>query len=160
LLLDALRDPVAAVRLYAARSLSGIGSLDAAAIPTLIESLGDGEWEVRDLAAMLLARFESEAIPALLAALAAPAAGRDEEFHLMAIWTLGSIGPAAQGAVPALAGLLDDPRAGTRCQAAIALGKIGPPAAGAAPALERRLEDEDAEVRRFAADALKKILDP
>jgi hypothetical protein len=59
--------------------------------------------------------------------------------------------------VPALIGLLGDPRGWVRSVAADALGLIGRPALAAVPALTAALEDEEERVRLVAAVALRRI---
>jgi HEAT repeat protein len=81
----------------------------------------------------------------------------DEFVRQRAADALGSIGPNAAEAVPALAGALEDPDAVVRSSAAAALGSIGPNAAGAVPALADALKDRNEEVRQRAADALGSI---
>ncbi|MFH1724305.1 MAG: HEAT repeat domain-containing protein [Elusimicrobiota bacterium] len=70
---------------------------------------------------------------------------------------LGSIGPAAKVAVPALAEALGDEDARVRRGAAWALGLIGPAAKATVPALAEALRDADWNVREDAARALGRI---
>ena len=107
--------------------------------------------------------------------------------RMAAARSLGTIGPEARGAVPALIGALRDPEAGVRWEAAAALGRIGkdsvpaliealwdrdvrvrhaatyalgavgPGASAAIPALIHRLKDRDAGVRASAASSLSGI---
>jgi HEAT repeat protein len=66
------------------------------------------------------------------------------------------MGPAAAGAVPALAEMmLQDPNGYVRGSAATALGQID--LMVAIQALEEALKDEDADVRRHAESALRLI---
>lgn len=73
----------------------------------------------------------------------------DQRLH--AIDSLGSIGPGAADAIPALIGAFDDTDAGVRWHSAVALGKIGP---AAVPRLASALKDGEVNVRRGAAQAL------
>ncbi len=74
-----------------------------------------------------------------------------------AAWALGSIGPGAAPAVPALIEALDRPSEQLRRYAAWALGEMGPAASTAATALESRLDDESLNVCANAATALVEI---
>lgn len=80
----------------------------------------------------------------------------DAEIRCRVIFALGSIGPDAAEAVPALARILThDADLKTRQQAALALAKMVPSSAEAVPALARALdEDEEASVRMNATLAL------
>jgi len=71
-----------------------------------------------------------------------------------AVHALGRIGPAAEPAVPALAGLLEDSALQARWAAAKSLWSIGPAAAAAAPQLVDALADPDWVVRWSASRAL------
>jgi HEAT repeat protein len=68
---------------------------------------------------------------------------------------LGSMGPGARAAVPALLELLKGPAVLGRKLAAMTLGSIG--AAEAVPALREAVQDPDSAVRRLAAAALEKV---
>jgi HEAT repeat protein len=83
----------------------------------------------------------------------------DAEVRRRAIAALGTIGPDAAEAVPALATILtDDPDAGARQQAGLALVKMAPVSGAAVPALARALdEDDDPAVRMNAALALSRL---
>jgi HEAT repeat protein len=81
-------------------------------------------------------------------------------FHqerLFALKQLGTIGPAAAEAVPAIVVALKDQDRDVRGAAADALNEIGPAAAGAVSALVVALKDPDEGVRRYAAVAINKI---
>jgi uncharacterized protein (TIGR03067 family) len=70
---------------------------------------------------------------------------------------LGTLGPAAGSAVPALIDALSDQEALVRSAAAQALGKIGAGAKAAVPDVVRALKDGQPLVRAAAAEALGKI---
>jgi HEAT repeat protein len=70
---------------------------------------------------------------------------------------LGSLGPKAHAAIPAMTALLEDPIGSVRASAAAALGMLGPAAREAAAPLEHLLDDEDEGVRRQAKWALRQI---
>ncbi len=126
-LLDA-RD--ARTRQAAAYALGAIGKDATAAIPSLVERIGEGE--PRRIA------FETPVTDVALSA--AVALGRMGE---------DTVGPLER--------CLADKRPGVRGHAAFALGKIGPEASAAIPALVRRLKDRDGPVRREAVWALGQI---
>lgn len=98
------------------------------------KALADPEVSVRMAGAESLARLGAASVPTLREAL------DDSGRRVIAIDVLGSLGPAAKDAVPALVRLLEDPDATIRGDAAFALGGIGPDAAEAVPALIRLLE--------------------
>ena len=82
----------------------------------------------------------------------------DGDARARAAFALGTIGPAAGDAAPALARLLVadiDPRA--RAEAALALSKMVPPDRGVAPALGQALADDEPLVRANAGVALLKL---
>ena len=68
--------------------------------------------------------------------------------------SLGELGPAAPGAVYALASALKDPDPAVRIAATYALAKMGPEASSAIPALTRALQDHNREVVLGALYAL------
>jgi hypothetical protein len=94
---------------------------------------------------------DADAAPAIAMAVLHRLQGVEKLVH-----ALGRIGPGAEVAVPAVVGLLGEPRASRRLAAAAALPEIGEPAAErAVPALSRVLEfDDDTAVREQAILAL------
>lgn len=74
-----------------------------------------------------------------------------------ALEALGAIGPAAKGAVPAVAALLAKPDDDWRIPAAVCLGQIGPAAKDAVPALQKLRTEPNPAVRLAAAFALARI---
>lgn len=100
-LIDALEDPDADIRRYAAWMLGNIG--DERAIPHLTGALKDPDEEVRFHVARNLGKFEEPAVPYLLDALKDP----DEHVRRYAAWILGVIGD--DRAIPALENALNDP---------------------------------------------------
>jgi HEAT repeat protein len=74
-----------------------------------------------------------------------------------AAYSIGSFGPAAKSAVPALIDALSDPVPAVRYPVCIALREIGPAAAAAVPALEKTLQDPNDDVAAVARKALKAI---
>lgn len=81
----------------------------------------------------------------------------DPQVRLLAAWAVGSIGPDAAPAVPALIELLGDADPVTRLQACSALANIGPAAGPAEQRLRELLHDPNAEVRGYAQMALMEI---
>src|SRR5262245_44563534 len=93
-------------------------------IAGLIEALQDGDFQIRNEAAVALGELgpeASESVPALTRALEA----EDKYLRSHAAAALGKIGPAAGTAVPALTRALKDKDEDVRGDAAAALGHIG-----------------------------------
>ena len=140
-------------QLDAVFALSAVGR---AAVPHVVELLGENEWWLRAAAADVLGDLgttASAAVPQLTRAL-------DDEAEWVrrnAVEALGHIGPASAAAVPALSRCLRDSESWIRHNAALALAKIGPAAAEAAPALRQSTDDEDRYARANAAVALERI---
>jgi HEAT repeat protein len=164
----------------AAFLLGRMGPRAQAAVPALIECLGDPD--LRRPAALALGRIGPGALPALLRALRSDDAG----IRSAAARGLTGVGPAA---IPGLVRELKDPEPAVRLAAADALGGMGPKASDAIPALVRtlsegrwtaqvgcsrvrlnlngaetrltwpgvRMEDEWGEVRTAAVEALREI---
>lgn len=121
----------AEVRGYLALVLGRTG--DPAAVPLLVEAVGDADPQTRIYALWALGLIgDSSALPALRAALADP----DPGLRKTAAFALGEVGdPAALGA---LEGMLDDRVADVRWNAALAVARLGSPAS--VPELERMLD--------------------
>jgi len=149
-----LDDDAAAVRAGAAWAIGRMGGAARAGVPALIGRLGDPDGTVRRRVADALAHVQPEVscVPALAAMLDDDAhpAGRVEAARVV-----GSLGPGAAPAVPALARALRDPDPALRLEVVTALEKIGPGAGPAVPALVEALED--ASVRWRVPDALGSI---
>jgi HEAT repeat protein len=81
---------------------------------------------------------------------------KDPAARRYAAGVIGSMGPKAEAAVPALIAALKDPDENVRGRAAFALGRLAPPGrgAGAVAALADALRDSDMQVRKNAASAL------
>jgi len=158
-------------RLQAAYRLAGCGE---GVVPALVEAL------VAEAAAVADHLWQKEPgnprgsnPPACAAGLALAIVGRAAVAPLrelsghshwgvraMAADILGDMGPAAQEAVPELAGLLADDHPRVRRHAAEALGRVGPAAVPALPALIDRIRDVDLRVRHNTCLALAKIGQP
>ena len=96
-LADALKDPDREVRRAAANSLGALGPAAVDAIPSLAATTTDVDPSVRNATIDSLGRIGSPAaVPVLVQAL------KDPETASLAVRALGSVGPAARGAIPAL----------------------------------------------------------
>jgi HEAT repeat protein len=148
-LLAALKKKPSLVTVEAADALAGIGP---AAIPALIETLGDESEQVRGWAALALGKIaDREAASALAGILG------DEALSVrqIAVWALGEI--ADPETVEPLAAALQDETSGIQKEAADALVKIGQPALDA---LISALGSADAFARENAARALGGLKEP
>lgn len=146
-LINALQDPVAAVRTQAATSLNVLAI--PGALPALIALLQDPDREVRVAAAFAAGRLGA---PQSLAALLEILRDGPREARRQAAVSLRFLGDAA--AVPALMDALADPSRSVREEAAVALGHLGDPQA--VPALVNALTDANimAEERRALREYL------
>jgi len=164
-LAEALRDEQEAVRAAAARALGALGPKANATTPALLAALDDPRADVRAAAALALARMElsAGAVPSLVRCLGSG----DAYVRGFAAWSLGNLGPAAQGAVPALVEALEADDTANVVAAALARigpaaaqavpGRIGPMAEAAVPDLRAALRDPNEAVRAHAARALGRI---
>jgi HEAT repeat protein len=179
-------DASPSVRAASAEALGALGPAGRASLPALFATLEDGSETVRHAAAQALARLKSEpgdvprlisavgsgdpyvasfaawtlgnmggtakdAVPALASALAR------EGTDAVVSAALARIGPAAEGAVPALVEELKSSDPDRRWRAARTLGRIGPASAVAVPLLTQALTDPNGAVRQHAARALGRI---
>ena len=131
----------------------GLTAAGPAALPTLMEFLGDDAWWLRASAADVLGDIGLEAtpsVPALTGAL------KDESDWVRrnAVEALGNIGSDAAPARKALAECLTDIDEAVRHNAALALAKIG---SGDVAALNAASEDENRCVRELSAEALARL---
>ena len=77
--------------------------------------------------------------------------------RVSAAYAVGSAGPAAKAAVPALIENLSSENASVRYSSTLALGEIGPDAATAVPALQKELDDRNDDVAHMAKKSIKLI---
>ena len=141
-LIDALDDPMFAVRLYAARALGCIG--DRAAVPALIAHMQERDPEAHLEIVTALGRLaDPRAVEVLAPALQHP----NEQIQLAATLALGRI-PGAISALLALA------RRGDQA-VALALAEVGDPAA--TEALAGLFTHDDIEIRKAAGLGLARI---
>lgn len=103
---------------------------------------------------------QSSTGPADVQAMIQQLSSSDEHQRVDACIALGSAGPQAAEAVPALTAALKDPSSLVSSLAAYALGQIGPAAAPALPELRNLLSSGDPEVSRSAMSALRLIEAP
>jgi HEAT repeat protein len=148
--MKALKHPDAQRRSAAAETLAGLG---AAAVPALLDALGDRHPGVRAGAAYALGRIgDRAAVEPLIDRL------QDDDPHVRS-----TVVPALRRlndrrGVASLVAALRDAHPSVRLQAAGALAGLNDPQA--VPALIDALNDADAEVRRQAAGALGQLDDP
>lgn len=164
---EAMKDPVAPVRAYAA---SGLGSFpdDAKELtPILMEALKDTSAHVRSDAVRSLARMgpaAKEAVPAIIELLKRPAKKKpnrdpyEDEVRRNAAQALGILTRGTDLAVMALCDAFSDTGLGVSVYAVMALGDIGPAAKGAIDPLRRLLENnKEAPTGIYAAASLARI---
>jgi HEAT repeat protein len=139
-------------RLWATRALGLMGHKARAAVPSLVESLGDTAWEDRDAAAETLGRIDGggDTQSALVRALG----DSQERVRRTAATALGRVKAQTAEAVDALAKSLQDDSTNVQAAAAEALLAIGPAAQSAVPALRQAAASEHAVVAQSATDAL------
>jgi hypothetical protein len=146
-------------RLDAVRALEHIGPKEKAIVLALARMLNDSSEVVRTAAALALSRrFGPEAasaIPELIGCLK----DRHHYLHLrvLAVRTLGNIGPSDPAVLPVLLAALQDEEPLVRRVTLQTLGTMGPRAKIAVPALRKAQADSDPAVRQEAVDALTKI---
>jgi HEAT repeat protein len=146
-LITALKDGNEKIREQAAHALTLIGE---PAIPALKEAMKDPS--LKDIVPGIMTDIGESSIPSLVLALKDP----DEDARLAAAKALGSMGPKAKPAVPALVQALEDGSAGVRKQAALSLSYIR--AKEAVPALVKTsAKDSDSAVREAASTSLERI---
>jgi len=134
----------------------GRGGTNAArmAMPLVIESLSDSQWEVRSVAAQTLARWAqpaSDAIPPLLSLLNST----NENAAMSAAMALGKITNHCDEALPGLERLTGSPNDFTRTVAAITAWRLGGDAEQTRQTLEGMLTSRKA--RGAAADYLGQL---
>ncbi len=153
-LLKRLQGSEVAVRVEAAREIGDLGEQAKAAVPALVEALGDPAAPMRKAAAAALGSIGAPAaVPALTKALRDP----DAKVRWQAAEALGQIGPKASAAVPELVTVLQGKDVPMRSVAADALGAIGWEARAAIPTLKEALKDPEQGVRLTAATALLRV---
>jgi HEAT repeat protein len=162
------------VRRFAAQALGEVEADPKSAVPALAAVLKeDDKKELVEAAITALGKMGESAVPPLIDALknkaAAPKKDKPKKgpaptdatalVRTKAAEALGTIGPKAKAAVPALSDALRDPS--VRTEAAIALGNIGPEAKSAIPALQDAVtakgNKKDKAFKEAVNEAVKKI---
>jgi HEAT repeat protein len=141
---------------FAAEALIELGR---PAVPALIEKLDDDNPELREAVLLIFAEMGPEAEEAVL-----PVVRRlgdqeepEEEVRRTAARALGSIGPAAAPAVPALSEAMNNDAERVRWAAAAALAELGPRVEGTVAALVAALKHEDAKQRWIGGYGLRNM---
>ncbi len=143
-----------AVRGFAAKALGKMQERAKEAIPDLVYVIGDTSNEVRSAAEWALVQMGIAAIPAL----GEMCANENPSMRVSAVRALGSIGPAAENAVPVLLQTMTDEDRIVRRETILALEKVQTSSRSAVKALIRVMdEDADGFVRLCAARVLNKI---
>jgi HEAT repeat protein len=155
-IVHALADGDPAVRREAAVALGRLGVSSDAVRAALYRTAGADEDESARWAASR-ALFDLGLTLADVPPLTALATHGDPFVRGFAAFSLGTLGPDASSAVPALADALRFEDAYTRGGAATALAKMGPAARDAVPALVRGLQDRSGDRRWKAARTLGRI---
>lgn len=162
-----LGDPDADTRADAANALGHVLRLQPrspAVVDALIGALGDPDDQVRVAAGIALATEGVRAPAALPGLVDVLRDSAHADVRSYAANILGTFGPAALTAAPALTAALNDADAGVRRAAAAALGQIGPAAMSASPtavpALARLARDPVEHVRLSTIEALLRVQAP
>jgi HEAT repeat protein len=152
-LIKLIAAPHETVREAAVIAVGNFGSLADPALPILKQIAFDQRSTLRPEAALSLWKLTEDAdlLTPLLTDLLQTKDAPWEAAEVLAV-----MGPAAQGAIPALIEALEK-EPSLQIRAAEALGNIGPPARPALPALHQLLEHSGKDVRESAAEAIGKI---
>lgn len=185
-LIERLSDGSPNVAIQSAATLGTLGTMARSAIPALVDVFRDDFGELRQEAALALARIGAESIPALQTALRDENArvrlgaiiamhylGRravptmpdviravhdeDQAVRRRAVMVLANFGTDAQVAVPDLMECLNSSDASLQVDAAATLAGIGPPAQPAVPVLLALLDHDERRVWHASARALWRI---
>jgi RNA polymerase sigma factor (sigma-70 family) len=150
----ALRDRDPKYRQEALTALGGIAEVDRTLIPTILASLRDTDWDVRETASVQLAGNIGDAtLPLLISALKDPR----QEYRTWVMYTIARFAEGVGPAVAPIAALLRSTKKTDRIVAAEALGRLGPHAAAEVPALMEPLKDRSTMECYVAATALGRI---
>ncbi len=167
-LLMALKEPVATVRVCAARAIVKVGVLDQRVLEALVEMLSDENYSCQSEAAGSLGQFGLQAVPAvpalvsLLKSLQEVKAKEENEqsnqdwVRISVMKALGDIEYSSPEVIQALVDELNDQRLDySRECAAIALGKLGPQAVGAVPDLVRVRDEAKMDTRSISENSME-----
>ncbi|MBI2947282.1 MAG: HEAT repeat domain-containing protein [Verrucomicrobia bacterium] len=150
-LVTALKEGQNQTRLLAMYGLGIAGAEADAAVPALIEALADKNLQIRESAFQTLSHIRH---PATVAAILPKLNHGDPSIRLNAAKCLGSMGPWARDAIPALIDAIKEESSAVRASAVEALGRIRPSAEDVIAALTNALADPDPAVRANAAGSL------
>jgi HEAT repeat protein len=158
-LIPLLKDSDPSIRKAASSALDQIGPPAKADFLVVLQALKSPSSEMRLYAARTVANSgigdvaPPEALPFLTAALK----DNDAAVRKNVVSALGSLGPAARGAITDLLDKLKDSDADVRRNAAQAVTKIGVEGKGSVPILIELLKDRNIETRRASALLLAKL---
>ena len=152
-------DTSRSMRVTIVRTLGSIGPDAKAATPLLRAYCDRSDPDLRRASALAMGQVDASAADLALTILI-DLLGEGGAIAADTAFDLGSVGPRATRAVPALVKLLKEGQQPARLAAAYALGRIGPAAEEAVPALRDALSDGDRGVAQNAREALRSIQGP
>src|SRR5947207_1481685 len=145
-------------RSLAILAFSELGPDGQAAIPSLIQMLGDKAQNTNELSAIASAAFVilSKMAPASIPALAKALSADDLQVRIMAASTLGNIGPSASEVIPILKKMMTETNIIIRMAAADILAKIGGQPADFMPVLIQCYQEANYDARNYIADIFRR----
>ncbi len=133
--------------------VKAVEKIGPAALPALVEGLGDPDPKTRAQAAYAFGLLGPAAVPEV-EALARAIGDPDPRVRQWAAWAAGALGPGGDYAIEDLQAALIDPTREVRENAARSLGALGPEAVRALPDLIPLLEDPHLFVAEKAAETI------
>ena len=150
-LIEMLQDDDPSTRIVAAEQLGQVGPAAQAAIPRLLaQATADGNQHANTTAAAALKSIDLTAARQVMTHFMPRLQGQDAQQRRTACAVLGSLGPVAKPAVPALLAAGHDPDELVRRNALMALASIGIPSPPIVAALLEGLRDSSSLVRQTA----------
>lgn len=150
-LIEMLQDDDPSTRIVAAEQLGQVGPAAQAAIPPLLaQATGDGNQHANTTAAAALKSIDLTAARQVMTHFIPRLQDQDAQQRRTACAVLGSLGPVAKPAVPALIAAGHDPDELVRRNALMALATIGIPSPPIVAALLEGLRDSSSLVRQTA----------
>ncbi len=150
--IEMLQDDDPSTRIVAAEQLGQVGPAAKAALPQLLaQATGDGSQHANTTAATALKSIDLTAARQVMTHFIPRLQDQDAQQRRTACAVLGSLGPVAKPAVPALLPLAHDSDELVRRNALMALSSIGIPSPPIVAALLEGLRDSSALVRQTAA---------
>jgi HEAT repeat protein len=149
-----LNDP--GIAMQQEQAAAGLAKIGPQALPFFLAALTNSSPRVRSRAAFHLQDMGSNALPAI-PSLVGTLDDADWLPAQSACWSLGALKAEPELVVPALAKLLDGPKAECKVPALIALSRFGEQARPALPAIVRACASSGSDVRGAATNALRKI---